>query len=98
LQQYLAALIAAQNRDPELADTVAAVAVERLVLSQKVDRLLPTIAVILQCAAARADRKEALSTLARRLENLAFVAPARCGPGWIGRLCCTAVAPDQAMR
>ena len=72
----LAALIAAQNRDPELADTVAAVAVERLVLTQKVDRLLPTIAVILQCAAARADRKEALSTFARRLENLAFVAPA----------------------
>ena len=76
----LAGLIAAQNRDPELADTVAAVAVERLVLTQKVDRLLPTIAVILQCAAARVDRKEAMSTLARRLENLAFVAPAALLP------------------
>jgi hypothetical protein len=71
----LAALIAAQNRDPELADAVAAVAVERFVLTQDVDRLLPTAAVILECAAAQKDRTEALSTLARRLENLAFVAP-----------------------
>jgi hypothetical protein len=72
----LAALVAAQNRDPDLADTIAAVAVERLVLPQKVDRLLSTAAVILQCAAARTNRAEAVSTLARRLENLAFVAPA----------------------
>ncbi|MGJ5134359.1 hypothetical protein [Bradyrhizobium oligotrophicum] len=71
----LAALIAAQNRDPELADAVAAVAVERFALTQDVDRLFPTAAVIVECAAARADRTEALSVLARRLENLAFVAP-----------------------
>jgi len=72
----LAAFIAAQNRDPELADTISAVAVERLVLTQNADRLLPTVAVIMQCAAARTNRSEALSMLARRFENLAFVAPA----------------------
>lgn len=72
----LAALIAAQNRAPELADMVAAVAVERLVLAQKDDRLLATVSVIVLCAAARTNREEALSMLARRLENLAFVAPA----------------------
>jgi hypothetical protein len=76
----LAALIAAQNRDPELADAVSAVAVERLVATHDVDRLLPTATVILECAAARMDRKEALSMLARRLENLAFVSPSGALP------------------
>jgi hypothetical protein len=76
----LAALIAAQNRDPELADAVAAVAIERLVVTSDVDRLLPAATVILQCAAARTDRAEALSMLARRLENLAFVAPSELIP------------------
>jgi hypothetical protein len=76
----LAALIAAQNRDPELADAVSAVAVERLVATHDVDRLLPTATVILECAAARTDRKEALSMLARRFENLAFVSPSAALP------------------
>ncbi|MEH2561815.1 hypothetical protein [Bradyrhizobium sp. AZCC 2289] len=76
----LAAFIAARNRDAELADTVAVVSIERLVATQDVDRLLPTASVIVECAAAMADRKEALATLARRLENLAFVAPARSLP------------------
>ncbi len=71
----LAALIAAQNHDPELADAVAAVAVERVVVTRDVDRLLPAATVILQCAAARTDQSEAHSMLVRRLENLAFVAP-----------------------
>jgi hypothetical protein len=69
----LAAFIAAQNRDVELADRVAAVAIERLVATQDVDRLLPTVSVILECAAASSDRKGALATLARRLEHLANV-------------------------
>lgn len=73
----LAAFIAACNRDAELADTVAVVSIERLVAAQAVDGLLPTASVIVECAAAMADRKEALATLARRLENLAFVAPAK---------------------
>jgi hypothetical protein len=76
----LAALVAAQNRDPELADAVTAVAVERLVLTHDVDRLLPATAVILECAGARSDRTEAVSMLARRLENLAFVAPSELLP------------------
>jgi hypothetical protein len=72
----LAAFIAACNRDAELADAVAVVSIERLVATQDVDRLLPTASVIVECAAAVVDRKEALTTLARRLENLAFVASA----------------------
>jgi hypothetical protein len=76
----LAAFIAARNRDAELADTVAIVSIERLIEIQDVDRLLPTTSVIVECAAAVADRKEALATLARRLENLAFVAPAESLP------------------
>lgn len=75
----LAALIAARNHDAELADTVAVVAIERLVTERGIERLLPTISVLLECAAAIADRKEALATLARRLENLAFVSP----PAWL---------------
>lgn len=72
----LAALIAARNHDTELAENVAVVAIERLVTEHGIERLLPTISVLLECAAAIVDRKEALATLARRLENLAFVAPA----------------------
>ena len=70
----LAAFIAARNRDTELADAVAVLAIERLVVAQSIERLLPTFAVLVQCAAAVSDRKEAQATLARRLENLAFVA------------------------
>lgn len=76
----LAALIAAQNRDSELADAIAAIAVEKLVMTEDVDRLLPTAAVVLECAAARTDRTEALAMLARRFENLAFVAPSAVLP------------------
>ena len=64
----------------ELADAVSAVAVERLVAAHDVDRLLPTATVILECAAARTDRKEALSMLARHFENLAFVSPSAALP------------------
>jgi hypothetical protein len=70
----LAAFIASRNRDTELADAVAALAIERLVATQNIDRLFPTFAVLVQCAAAMSDRKEAQATLARRLENLTFVA------------------------
>lgn len=76
----LAAFIAARNRDAELADAVAVVSIERLVATQDVGRLLPTATVIVECAAAMTDRKEALTTLARRLENLAFVASAEALP------------------
>ena len=76
----LAALIAARNHDAELAETVAVVAIERVATERGVERLLPTISVFLECAAAIADRKEALATLARRLENIAFVASAALLP------------------
>ncbi|QOZ44770.1 hypothetical protein XH89_15770 [Bradyrhizobium sp. CCBAU 53340] len=73
----LAAMIAAQNRDVEIADTVTMVAVERVAFDQGVDVLLWTVTTLVECAAARTDRKEALAALARRLENLAFVAPTK---------------------
>lgn len=76
----LAAFIAARNRDVELADAVALVSIERIVSTQDIDRLLPTASDIVECAASMTDRKEALATLARRLENLAFVAPAAALP------------------
>jgi hypothetical protein len=69
-----AGFIAARNRDVELAEAVVTVSIERLVASQDVDRILPTASTILECAAAGNDRKEAMATLARRLENLAFIA------------------------
>jgi hypothetical protein len=76
----LAAFIAARNRDVELADAVALVSIERIVSTQDIDRLLRTASIIVECAASMTDRKEALATLARRLENLAFVAPAAALP------------------
>ena len=76
----LAAFIAARNSDAELADAVALVSIERIMLSQDTDQLLPTACVIVECAASMTDRKEALETLARKLENLAFVAPATALP------------------
>ncbi|WIG52197.1 MAG: hypothetical protein OJF48_003115 [Afipia sp.] len=76
----LAAFIAARNRDTEIAEAVATVAIERLVGTQNIDRVLPTVTVMLECAAAQLDRKEAIAALARRLENLSFVAPADALP------------------
>lgn len=76
----LAALIAARNRDVELAELVSSVALERLQAGQGGDHLMPTISVLLECAAAVFDRKTALEQLARRLENLVFMVPAASLP------------------
>jgi hypothetical protein len=42
--------------------------------------LIFTAAVLIECAAASENRSEALATLARRLESMAFVAPATALP------------------
>lgn len=76
----LAAFIAARNRDAEIAEAVATVAIEMLVGTQTIDRVLPTATVILECAAAQVNRNEAIAALARHLENLSFVAPANALP------------------
>jgi hypothetical protein len=76
----LAALIAARNRDVELAELVSSVALERLQARQGEDHLMPTVSVLLECAAAVVDRKSALEQLARRLENLIFIVPAASLP------------------
>jgi hypothetical protein len=76
----LGAYIAAGNRDVELADVVATVTLERLVSTLDTERLIATAAILLECAAASENRSEALATLARRLENMAFVAPATTLP------------------
>jgi hypothetical protein len=76
----VAAFVAARNHDAELADAAATVSIERIVSYQDTRRLLPAVSVVVECAASMTDRKEALATLARRLENLAFVAPAAALP------------------
>ncbi|MBR0899104.1 hypothetical protein JQ616_29480 [Bradyrhizobium tropiciagri] len=76
----LAALIAARNRDVELAELVSSVALERLQAGQGGDHLMPTVSVLLECAAAVVDRKSALEQLARRLENLVSTVPAASLP------------------
>jgi len=76
----LGAYIAAGNRDVELADAVATVTLERLVGTLDTERLMATAAILLECAAASENRSEGLATLARRLENMAFVAPAATLP------------------
>ncbi|WP_407193766.1 hypothetical protein [Bradyrhizobium sp. STM 3566] len=76
----LGAYIAAGNRDVELADAVATVALEGLVSTLDTDRLMTIAAVLLECAAASDNRAEALATLARRLESMAFMAPAATLP------------------
>ncbi len=72
----LGAYIAAGNRDLELADAVATVTLERLVSTLETEPLMFTATILLECAAASDNRTEALATLARRLENMAFMAPA----------------------
>jgi hypothetical protein len=76
----LGAFIAAANRDTELAEAVGTVAVERLVGTLDTDRLLLSATVLVECTAATENRSDALATLARRLENMSFVAPASALP------------------
>ncbi len=71
----LASFVAVQSNDAELSDAVAQICIERLVSTQDALFLLPAVGTIVLCAAATEDRNEAVATLARRLENLAFVAP-----------------------
>jgi len=72
----LGAFIASLNRDEELADAVATVALERLANDLDLDRLLSAATTLVECAAAAERRSDGLSTLARRLENMAFVSKA----------------------
>ena len=71
----LGAYIAAGNRDAELADAIGTVAIERLVATPDFNRLLVPAIVLVECAAATESRSDALVTLARRMENIVFVAP-----------------------
>lgn len=68
--------IAATNRDNELADEVARVALESAMSTVETGRFMIAAAILLKCAAATEDRSDAVTTLARRLESLANVAPA----------------------
>src|SRR2546430_6868382 len=76
----LGAFIAAENRDAELAETVATITLERLVSTLATDRLLFTAIILVECAAATENRNEALATLARWSESVAFVAPTEALP------------------
>jgi len=72
----LGAFIASLNRDEVLAEAVVTVALERLANDLDPDRLLSAATTLVECAAAAERRSDGLSTLARRLENLAFVSKA----------------------
>ncbi|MFH0298430.1 hypothetical protein AAFX91_14540 [Bradyrhizobium sp. 31Argb] len=72
----LGAFVAALNRDVELSDAVATVALDRLVSDLDPDRVLSAATILIECAAAAENRQEALTTLARRLENVAYISTA----------------------
>jgi hypothetical protein len=71
----LAACIAALTRDNDLGELVSQICVERAAALQRDDVLLATVTIMLECAAANPNHEQAISTLARRLENLGFVSP-----------------------
>ncbi|SED26053.1 hypothetical protein SAMN05519104_3163 [Rhizobiales bacterium GAS188] len=71
----LAACIAALTHDNELGELVSQTCVERVAALQREEELLVTVTIMLECSAANVDREQAISTLARRLENLSFVSP-----------------------
>jgi hypothetical protein len=76
LVMSLAAYIAAQQRNTKLADTVSQIAIERLAGVGDDEGVMHTVATLLECGAATEDREAAIASLAKRLETLAFVAPA----------------------
>jgi hypothetical protein len=76
LVMSLAAYIAAEQRNTKLADTVSQIAIERLAGIGDEEGVIHTFATLLECGAATEDRETATATLAKRLETLAFVAPA----------------------
>jgi hypothetical protein len=82
----MGAFIAARSKDAALAEAIAMAALERFADTASRDNVMPTMAVLVECAAALADRSEALTTLARRLENLSFIAPAEILPGVVDSL------------
>jgi len=69
----LGAYIASTTRDNELGELISQVCIERVVATPKMGSPLFTVITMLECSAANMDREQALATLARRLENLAFV-------------------------
>jgi len=69
----LAACIAALTRDNDLGELVSQICVERAAALQRDDVFLATVTIMLECAAANPNHEQAISTLARRLENLGFV-------------------------
>lgn len=71
----LAAGIAVEHLDTQVADLVANVALEMAAGTPMLDSATEIVFRIVECAAANRDRAEARAVLSRRLENLAFVVP-----------------------
>lgn len=69
----LAACIGAQNRDAGLAEVSAHICLERLALAGNDEFVLPAATILVEAAAANTDRTQAVATLAKRLESLAYV-------------------------
>jgi hypothetical protein len=71
----LASYAAAQSFDVVLADAAAQACIERAHIATDGDRILHSLIILLECAAAHKDEDEATAVLAQRLESLAFIAP-----------------------
>jgi hypothetical protein len=73
----LAAHLAAQANDTGLADAVAETCVEKAPLAKERRSVLDAAFRLVECAAANPDRPAARTTLAQRLETLAFILTAQ---------------------
>jgi hypothetical protein len=69
----LTAHLAVLEQDVRLADAVAEACIERLVFVDERQQTLETVYRLIECAAADHDCERAMSTLARRLEQVANI-------------------------
>jgi hypothetical protein len=69
----LTAHLAVLEQDVRLADAVAEACIERLVFVDERQQTHETVYRLIECAAADHDRERAMSTLARRLEQVANI-------------------------
>jgi hypothetical protein len=74
------AFVAVQSRDTQLAELVAEFCMGKIQEIPEDEGTLELICRLLESASADSDRERAIKVLARRIENLAFLAPAKSLP------------------
>jgi hypothetical protein len=72
--------VAVLSRDTKLADLIADYCVGKVRDNQDDDATLEIVARLIECASADTNRAQASQSLARRLEGVAFLAPAKALP------------------